>query len=89
MAERPDQHHRLGPPGGAERLPHRGVSSGGVWNAAQYTNKAFDAVIKKYLGAIALTDQRKYAGQIETIMLQDTPVIFPYFYNFIAAGSKR
>jgi len=64
------------------------VASGGVWNGAQYKNKALDAIIKKYLGAIALSDQRKYAGQIETIMLRDTPIIFPYFYNYIAAGSK-
>jgi peptide/nickel transport system substrate-binding protein len=64
------------------------VASGGVWNGAQYKNKTLDGIIKKYLGAIALSDQRKYAGQIETIMLRDTPIIFPYFYNYIAAGSK-
>ncbi|HEY1369635.1 MAG TPA: ABC transporter substrate-binding protein [Gaiellaceae bacterium] len=60
----------------------------GVWNAAHYANKAFDRASKSYVGAIALKDQQKYAKQLETILLHDTPVIFPYFYNYLAAGSK-
>jgi peptide/nickel transport system substrate-binding protein len=60
----------------------------GVWNAAHYNNPAFDDVAKKYISAISLTDQKTYAKQGETILLQDTPVIFPYFYNYLAAGSK-
>jgi peptide/nickel transport system substrate-binding protein len=60
----------------------------GVWNAAHYNNPAFDAVAKKFIGAISLTDQKMYAKQGELILLADTPVIFPYFYNYLAAGSK-
>jgi peptide/nickel transport system substrate-binding protein len=60
----------------------------GVWNAAHYNNPAFDAVAKKFIGAISLTDQKTYAKQGELILLADTPVIFPYFYNYLAAGSK-
>jgi peptide/nickel transport system substrate-binding protein len=65
------------------------LESGGVWNAAHYHNKTFDRFAKSYIGAIALKDQRKYAKQLETILLHDTPVIFPYFYNYLAAGSKK
>jgi peptide/nickel transport system substrate-binding protein len=60
----------------------------GVWNAAHYNNPTFDDIAKKFIGAISLTDQKTYAKQGETILLQDTPVIFPYFYNYLAAGSK-
>ncbi len=60
----------------------------GVWNAAHYKNPAFDAAAKGFVGAITLTDQQKYAKQAELILLQDTPVIFPYFYNYLAAGLK-
>jgi peptide/nickel transport system substrate-binding protein len=63
--------------------------TGGVWNAAHYANKRFDSLAKSYLGAISLKDQRKYSHQLETILLHDTPVIFPYFYYYIAAGSKN
>ena len=62
--------------------------SKGVWNAAHYANKHFDSLAKSYLGAIALKDQRKYEKQMQQVLLHDTPVIFPYFYNYLAAGSK-
>jgi peptide/nickel transport system substrate-binding protein len=61
----------------------------GVWNAAHYSNKQFDAATKSYIAAIELKDQRKYARQIETILLHDTPVIFPYFYSYLAAGATN
>jgi peptide/nickel transport system substrate-binding protein len=63
--------------------------TGGVWNAAHYSNKHFDSLAKSYLGAIALKDQLKYSKQLQTILLHDTPVIFPYFYYYIAAGGKN
>lgn len=65
------------------------IRGGGIWNAAQYKTKTVDKSIASYLGAIAAADQRKYAGQIQRALLTDTPVIFPYFYNFLAAGSKK
>jgi peptide/nickel transport system substrate-binding protein len=61
----------------------------GVWNAAHYANKRFDSLAKSYVGAISLKDQRKYEKQMQLILLHDTPVIFPYFYNYLAAGSKK
>ena len=45
-------------------------------------------MLKSYLGAIALADQRKYERQLQTILLADTPVIIPYFYDYLGAGSK-
>ena len=65
------------------------VKSCSIWNEAQYKNKALDKIIDRYLAAIALSDQRKYAGQIQRTLLADTPFIFPYFFNSLAAGSKR
>jgi peptide/nickel transport system substrate-binding protein len=61
----------------------------GIWNAAHYSNKKFDRAAKSYIAAIALKDQRKYAKICEEILLHDTPVIFPYFYSYLAAGSTR
>jgi peptide/nickel transport system substrate-binding protein len=64
------------------------LQSKGIWNAAHYANPRFDRASKAYIGAIAVSDQRKYAKQMETILLHDTPVIFPYFYNYLGAGTK-
>jgi peptide/nickel transport system substrate-binding protein len=61
----------------------------GVWNASHYSNKRFDALARSYIGSISLKDQRKYSRQLETILLHDTPAIYPYFYFQLAAGSKR
>jgi peptide/nickel transport system substrate-binding protein len=65
------------------------VHSGGVWNEADYANKKVDAAIASYLAALTLKQQRKYARAIELQMLHDSPYIFPYFFNWTQAGSKR
>ncbi len=64
-------------------------ATGGVWSGSDYTNAKLDKLIKQYTAALRLKDQRKYAKQIETILLHDTPVIFPYFFKWTQAGSKK
>jgi peptide/nickel transport system substrate-binding protein len=61
----------------------------GPWNAAHYSNKTFDRYARSYVAAISLKDQRRYSKLMEQTLLRDTPVIFPYFYNYLQAGSKR
>jgi len=61
----------------------------GVWNASRYSNKTYDSLAKSYIAALSLVDQKKYAGQIETMLLNDTPVIFPYFYEYLSAGNQK
>lgn len=63
--------------------------SKGIWNAAHYSNPKFDGLLAQFLAAIAISDQKKYEKQMQQILLHDTPVIVPYFYNFLAAGSKK
>jgi len=65
------------------------LMSKGQWNAAHYSSKKFDAQARAYIGAISLRDQRRHAKQMEKILLHDTPVIFPYFYNYLQAVSKN
>ncbi len=61
----------------------------GIWNAAHYSNARYDALVKSYVGAISLKDQRRYAGQIERLLLHDTPVLFPYFYYYLQGAAKQ
>jgi peptide/nickel transport system substrate-binding protein len=65
------------------------LRSGGVWNAARYSNKHFDALINSFQSAASIKDQRKYARQMEMQLLKDTPAIYSYYYNFIAAASPK
>jgi len=64
------------------------ASGAGVWNAAHYSNKTVDADVRSFLAAASVKDQIKYAVAIEKILLHDTPVVLPYFYYYLAAGSK-
>jgi peptide/nickel transport system substrate-binding protein len=63
-------------------------SGAGVWNAAHYSNPKFDADVRSFLAAASFKDQNKYATQMQKILLHDTPVVLPYFYYYLAAGSK-
>ena len=77
---------------GARPIPNvylvSALETKGVWNAAHYSNPKFDALVKTYLASPSFTDQNKAATAMQQILLHDTPVVFPYFYYFIAAGSK-
>jgi peptide/nickel transport system substrate-binding protein len=71
---------------------HRGVPnvflsapllSNGTWNAAHYKNPAYDKAVADYIAAVDLQTQQKLAGGIQQMLLDDTPIIFAYFYNFL------
>src|SRR6476646_7399399 len=66
-----------------------GLRTGGVWNAARYHNKNFDGMLKNFSAAPTVAQQKKYARQMELQLLKDTPVIYAYFYNYIAATSSK
>jgi peptide/nickel transport system substrate-binding protein len=63
--------------------------TGGIWNASHIANKNLDRMIDQFTAAVELKAQRKLAGQIQTLLLAETPVIFPYFYIYLAAGKKN
>ena len=76
---------------------HRGVpnllleaplSSDGVWNSARFENPAYDQLVAEYVAESDLESQRVVASQIQTLLLDETPVIFPYFYFFLTAVSS-
>lgn len=77
---------------------HRGVpnvylsaalSSGGPWNAAHFKDPAYDRLVAQYVAALDLEAQRAASGKIETLLLDETPVIFAYFNNYLAAVRKN
>jgi peptide/nickel transport system substrate-binding protein len=61
----------------------------GVWNASHYSNPKFDKLVKTYLAATTFKAQNAAAVAMQRILLHDTPVVFPYFYFYLAAGSTR
>jgi peptide/nickel transport system substrate-binding protein len=61
----------------------------GSWNAARFSNPTYDSLSKQYVAALDLTSQRRVAGQIETLLLDETPVIYAYFYDYLTATAKH
>jgi peptide/nickel transport system substrate-binding protein len=57
----------------------------GAWNAAHFNNSQYNSLVTQYIGAVDLSTQRTIAGQIETLLLAQTPVVYGYFYNYLAA----
>jgi peptide/nickel transport system substrate-binding protein len=76
---------------------HRGVpnlflnaplTSNGAWNAAHFKNPQYDGLVAKFVGALDIAEQKRMAKQIETLLLDETPVIIPYFFDQLAAVRK-
>lgn len=77
---------------------HRGVpnvylaaplTSTGTWNSAHFKNPDYDKLVAGYIATADLESQKNYAGKIERLLLDETPVIFGYFYDYLVATSKN
>ena len=73
---------------------HRGVPntllgapllSGGAWNAAHFRSPDYDKLVADYVATADLGTQRSIAGKIQSLLLDETPVIYSYFYDYLAA----
>jgi peptide/nickel transport system substrate-binding protein len=60
----------------------------GVWNAAHFSNAQYDKLSAQYVAALDVSTQRSIAGQIQTLLLKETPAIYAYFYNYLTATAK-
>jgi peptide/nickel transport system substrate-binding protein len=77
---------------------HRGVpnvflsaplKSDGTWNSAHFKNKDYDTLVAQYVRALDLGGQRAVAGKIQRLLLEETPIIFGYFYDYLTAAKKN
>jgi peptide/nickel transport system substrate-binding protein len=64
------------------------LTSRGSWNAAHFKNPEYDRLVADFVAAIDLSSQRAIAGKIETLLLDETPVVFAYFYDYLTAARK-
>ena len=86
----------LDSPIGITEYGHRGVPnvllgapllSAGTWNSAHFKNPTYDQLFAEYVAAIDLDTQRATAKQIQELLLDETPILFTYFYYFLS-GAK-
>ncbi len=76
---------------------HRGVpnvflqaplESDGTWNAAHFKDPAYDKLVAQYVAAIDPATQKKYAGQIQQLLLDETPLIIAYFFDALTVAKS-
>jgi peptide/nickel transport system substrate-binding protein len=84
----------LNSPLGITDYGHRGVptvfltaalGSTGTWNAAHFKDKTLDGYIVDFVSALDVDAQKAAAKTLEEYLLEETPVIFPYFYDHLSA----
>ena len=88
----------LDSPMGITDYGHRGVPntflqapllSTGTWNAAHFSNTTYDSLFNDYVKAIDVSAQKAVTGKIEQLLLDETPLIIPYNYDFLTAVKKK
>ena len=57
--------------------------STGTWNSAHFNNAEYDTLVTSYIASLDLEAQRATAGKIQTLLLDETPLIQTYFYDFL------
>ena len=60
----------------------------GAWNGAHFANAQYDTLFAQYVSSPDISSQRTVAGQIETLLLAQTPIIYAYFYNYLTATAS-
>jgi peptide/nickel transport system substrate-binding protein len=61
----------------------------GAWNAARFNNPTYDKLSKQFIATVDHQSQVQLAGQIQQLLLDETPIIFAYFYNYLSATQKN
>ena len=65
------------------------LTSAGTWNAARFKNKTYDGLVKQYVAATDLQTQKQLAGKIENLLLQETPIVIPYWIDGLTASTQN
>jgi len=79
---------------GITEYGHRGVpnvylgaplKSDGTWNGAHFKNKEYDGLVDEYTSALDIQSQRAAAKKIQTLLNDEVPIMFLYFYYYLSA----
>ncbi len=63
------------------------LTSSGPWNAAHFKNPQYDSLVKQYVAALDLQAQKQVAGKIEQLLLNETPIVIPYWIDGLTAST--
>ena len=61
------------------------LRSDGVRNASHWKSPEFDGCTSKFVAESDVGTAQKLAGQIQELLLEETPIIYPYFTKYLTA----
>jgi peptide/nickel transport system substrate-binding protein len=61
------------------------LNKGGAWNSSQYTSAAYSQAFRDFQASVGVDEQTKAARVIQELLLEDSPLLVPYFYNYLSA----
>ena len=67
----------------------RALVTDGDWNSSNYTSDEFDSLFSAYQGATDVAGQKDAVGKIQRLLHEDTPAVYPFFFNFLSATSEE
>jgi peptide/nickel transport system substrate-binding protein len=76
---------------------HRGVVnvflgapllSKGTWNSAHFKNDQYDKLVADFTAQTDIPKQMAVAKQIQELLLDESPLVIPYFYDFLTGVKK-
>ena len=65
------------------------LKTGGSWNSAEFSNATYDGLVDTYQSSLDVQSQQAASAQIQDLLLDEVPIIFPYNYNYLSATRKN
>ena len=62
--------------------------SDGTWNSAHFKNKEYDSLVKDFIAQSDIDQQKQRAKAIQELLLDESPLLIPYFYDFLTGVRK-
>ncbi len=62
----------------------RALETDGDWNSSNYASPEFDRLFAEYQAAVDVDGQKRAVGQIQQLLHEDAPAIYPFFFNYLS-----
>jgi peptide/nickel transport system substrate-binding protein len=66
----------------------RALATDGDWNSSNYSSSEFDALFKQYQASVTVDDQKAAVGQIQQLLHEDAPALYPFFYDHLGGHDE-
>jgi peptide/nickel transport system substrate-binding protein len=62
----------------------RALQTDGDWNSSNYASADFDRLFTEYQAAVDVDGQKNAVGQIQTLLHEDAPALYPFFFDYLS-----